>query len=174
MSNKEESAANEVPVLEEEEEKLRSSSSEEVSPPATAEHSVLDDTSTADEGGVRSAAERDEDTRGEERAEGDGPASPSDEIVYPGMVTKVGVGIGLALAIFLVKHLPSLKLETPAQPEALFPALTLACGRYRWTRRLLRRPSQPSPTTSNRSTTSAGMPRHSSSPRAAPALCDSL
>jgi hypothetical protein len=32
----------------------------------------------------------------------DAPASPDDLPVYPGMLTKVAVGVGLALAVFLV------------------------------------------------------------------------
>jgi sorbitol-specific phosphotransferase system component IIBC len=77
------------------EDKLRSSS--EFSPPQTAQQSVLEDITTAD-GAPAAAAEGDQ-TDAEKKDEA---ADASDEIVYPGIVTKVGVGVGLALAIFLV------------------------------------------------------------------------
>jgi hypothetical protein len=96
----------------EEEDKLRSSSSEEVSPPATAHHSVLDDTTTTDEKTVHSTAGEDN-TVNEQTGE-DVPATPTDQIVYPGIITKLGVGLGLSLAIFLV---PPSNLKHPPIPK---------------------------------------------------------
>jgi len=43
--------------------------------------------------------------QGEETEEKGDEASPDEEeeIVYPGLITKIGVGVGLALAVFLVR-----------------------------------------------------------------------
>lgn len=108
--SKEDPTTNE-PVMDGED-KLRPSSSEEVSPAATAQHSVRDDTTIADEKAIPSTAGGD--TAVSEHAGDDVPAAPADEIVYPGMITKLGVGLGLSLAIFLVpKHPPHPKPNSP-------------------------------------------------------------
>jgi len=39
----------------------------------------------------------------EEKRDDVPPEEEGEEIVYPGLITKVGVGVGLALAVFLVK-----------------------------------------------------------------------
>jgi hypothetical protein len=84
------------------EDKLRSSLSDDTSPPATAQQSVLlvDDTTTTDEKTIPSTAG--EEAVSEKTGDNVPATPPTDEIVYPGLLTKLGVGLGLSLAIFLV------------------------------------------------------------------------